>query len=184
MGLKLKPKKEEKILRDEERAFELRVKGHSQIEIAKELGLTQQGVSLILKRVTKKYAKIFLDNVAHIKNEQVSQLENVASEAMSAWYKSKERFNSNKKKYHASKIVNGKGALSEQLTEDKDQYGDPRYLHEFRKAKEDIRKVLGVDLVEKELMESDMISRIHIEVVGCEIPDKEVINIENTDVSN
>jgi len=152
-----KYKMDEKVQADEEQAFNLRVQGHSQLDIAKKMGLTQQGVSLILKRVTKKYAKIFLDNVAHIKNEQVSQLENVASEAMAAWYRS----------INTIKI---------------DEFGDPRYLHEFRKAKEAIRKILGMDLVEKELMESDMVGRIEIQVVGCEIPNKDVdlINDENT----
>jgi predicted transcriptional regulator len=173
MGAKLKPKKTEKILHDETRAFELRIKGHSQMEIAKVLGLTQQGVCSILKRVTRKYAQAFLSDVAHIKNEQVSQLENVASEAMAAWYRSKENFNSNKNKIN-TRGKDGKPALQERLVEERDQYGDPRYLHEFRKAKEDIRKVLGVDLVEKELLESDMVGRIQIEVVGCEVEDKDV----------
>lgn len=176
MGKKLKPKSDEKVLADEMAAFDMRVKGMPQWEIAKKLNMTQQAVSLILKRVTSRYAKEFLEDVAHTKNEHVIQLEEVASQAMEAWHKSKNTHEIKKQK----KTSHGGDDRSIEM---KDQYGDPRFLHEFRKAKEDIRKILGVDLVEQELFESDLVGRIQIEVIGCETEDMDVTYIANTENS-
>lgn len=151
-----KMNKDEQVLENERLAYDLRVKGMSQMQIAERLGLTQQAISIILKRATKKYALHFLSDLAVSKHEQVVQLERVASEAMHAWYQSMENY-------------------------EKTPNGDPRYLHEFRKAKEDIRKLLGMDLVEKELYEHDIVNRIQIELIGCEIKREEISPVQAKD---
>lgn len=157
-----KPQNDETTLKKEERAFKLRIKGWSQERIAKNLNMTQQGVSKALKRITKRFSKQFLGDVTHIKNEQIAQLENSAHEAMTAWYKSKEKHKIKKTKVKGSK----EGAqAAEKLDEERDQYGDPRYLSEFRKAKEDIRKIYGEGFFES-VESEEPITEIKINIIG------------------
>lgn len=157
--------KEESTLFKEEQAFKLRVQGWSQPQIAEELQMTQQGVSKALKRITKRFAKQFLDDVKVIKHEQVAQLENVAHEAMEAWYKSKEAHKKNHTKVKGAATKEGaKSAETNRFEED--QYGDPRYLGEFRKAKEDIRKILGTQYIEDE--GDEPITEIKINIIQPE----------------
>lgn len=151
MSRKVKPKMDEQVLADEKRAFELRLQGMSQHKIAEALNCSQQSVSIILRRVTEKYAKNFLSFVNEIKHMQVAQYENIAGEAMEAWYLSKKCPN-----------------------QEKGFFGDPKYLTTFMEAKRDIRKVLGFDSVERELIEADLIGKIEIEYIGCMTDNKEV----------
>lgn len=164
-----KPQNDETTIQKEEKAFKLRAKGWSQDRIASHLKMTQQGVSKALKRITKRFCKHFLEDVAYIKNEQIAQLEHVAHEAINAWYKSKE--------VHKTKRTKVKGAResgersAEKIDSEEEQYGDPRFLAEFRKAKEDIRKIIGTDLVEE--LYDDPITEIKINIIQPEIPEDE-----------
>ena len=97
-------------------AWELRVKGWSQVKIAEALQLSQAAISKILAKATKKYSEAYLQEVKTIKDEQVAQLEYVASQSMAAWEGSRA-----------------------------DTDGDPRFLHAFMQAKEHIRKIVGAD---------------------------------------
>ena len=97
-------------------AWELRVKGWSQMRIADSLQLSQAAVSKMLAKATAKYSSEFLQQVKNIKDEQVAQLEYVASQAMAAW----------------------EGSRGE-------SDGEPRFLHAFMQAKSDIRKIVGAD---------------------------------------
>lgn len=97
-------------------AWELRVKGWSQMRIADSLQISQAAVSKMLAKATIKYSAAFLEEVKNIKDEQVAQLEYAASQAMAAW----------------------EGSRGE-------SDGDPRYLHAFMQAKSDIRKIVGAD---------------------------------------
>ncbi len=140
--------KNEKTLTNEDRAFKLRVKGWSQCKIAGKLGMTQQGVSKALKRATCRYTKAFLADIRHVKNEQVAQLEHIAHEAIEAWYKSKT------------------GSTNE------NNHGDPRYLAEFRKAKQNIRETLGFKYLDDAEDDSPPLSEIRINIIKPEyIPD-------------
>lgn len=155
--------KEETTLYKEEQAFKLRVKGWAQHRIAKHLKMTQQGVSKALKRSTARFSKAYLDDVKQTKDEQVAQLENVAHEAISAWYKSKET--------HKSKRTKMKGAkegvrTAEKVDSESDQYGDPRFLAEFRKAKEDIRKIIGADLITNDTNKDESrVNKFEIQII-------------------
>lgn len=157
--------KTEKTLTNEEKAFQMRAKGFSQSRIAEELEMTQQGVSKALKRATERFAKAYLEDVKHIKDEQVMQLEYVASEAMEAWHESKKIRKSTRTKDKDSKKAQG------EKTTEQAMFGDPRYLAEFRKAKADIREILGVKYIETE--DDDLpLGEIRINIIKPEhIPD-------------
>lgn len=99
----------------EQKAWELRLNSWTQQRIALELGISQSAVSQILKRLLERYMYENLEEIECFKAEQIAQLENVAFEAMQAWER--------------SKIKNG----------------DVRCLAIALKAKEDIRKILGID---------------------------------------
>lgn len=103
--------------------WQLRMKGWTYEAIAKKLGISDSAVSKALNVITKRYSERHMEDVDRIKAEQVASLEQVASEAYRAWLRSK------KKK--------------------QDEYGDPRYLVIFMKAKEDIRKIVGADAPKK-----------------------------------
>lgn len=161
--------KEEKTLSNEEKAFQMRASGLAQWQIAEKLGMTQQGVSKTLKRATKRFAEAYLADVKHIKDEQVLQLEYVASQAMEAWHESKQIRKSTSTKAkgkQGSKKVQGEKTITEQA-----MYGDPRYLAEFRKAKSEIREILGVKYIETE--DDDLpLGEIRINIIKPEnIPD-------------
>lgn len=144
----------DQIIQKEEKAFRLREKGWSQLKIAEQLNMTQQGVSKALKRITKRFSQRFLQNVSHAKYEQVAQLEHIAHEAMIAWYNSK----------NSIKPKRGRACH---------QFGDPRFLMVFRKAKEDIRNILGTDAFTEESECSNTITAIKINIIG---PDGRIMN--------
>lgn len=135
----------EKILEKEARAFQLRKMGWTQDRIAAEVGMTQQGVAKALKRITARFYKEFMADVKAIKEEQVVQLDQVADESMQAWYKSKSS----------------------------DEPGDPRFLANFMKAKEGIRKIVGADIPPDPEDNEDPIDSIRIKIIHPEvIPDE------------
>ncbi len=109
-------------LERERKVWRLRLKSWSQENIAAELGITQSAVSQILKRLFERYYEENMVEIEQVKVEQVAQLEYIASEAMRAWVRSKK--NSQRK-------------------------NDVRYLSAAMKAKEDIRKILGIDAPSK-----------------------------------
>lgn len=134
--------KEEKLYRDS-RIWDLRVKENkTQDSIAKELNTTQKTVSKVLQKLNLVYYQAFVERMDVVKQEQVAQLEIVAQEAWGAWVKSKEQHVS------TTECSGGEGG-GYYSTNTSDQYGDPRYLTIYLKAKEDIRKILGIDAATK-----------------------------------
>lgn len=127
-----------------EKVWDLRKKGWTYELIAKEVGVTVGSVSKILTRLTKVYNDRFIEDVAKVKAEQVSSLEQVGYEAYQAWERSKEVAKLIRQKKAVS--ANGESlGISEQILESRDQDGDPRYLTLYLKSKEDIRKIIGAD---------------------------------------
>ena len=173
MRTQYRPTKEETTLSNEDKAFKLRVQGWSQPRIADELGMTQQGVSKALKRATQKFAKAYLEDVKQIKNERVAQLEHVANEAIEAWYKSKEAKKSTRFKVKGIKDSD-KPTVGEKTNIEENQFGDPRYLEQFRKAKSDIRDILGAKYIVDDFSD-EPISGIKINIIrpGDKLDDAE-----------
>lgn len=116
-----KPKSDQEVLADEDKAWHLRTRGWTQQRIGDELGVCQQTVSVMLKRASAKFHERFMQDIKVVKDEQVAQLSLVADEALQGWFNSKKK------------------------VKNKISCGDTKYLTEFRKALEDIRKILGAD---------------------------------------
>lgn len=125
------------------KAWNMRLEGKTYDEIAVALGMTKNGVASILYREAMRYGRMHTQHVEAVKAEQVAQLEHTASQAMQAWNRSKEDWKSARQEFvrQGNEVVQeGKGTAIKS-----DQYGDPRYLLVFIKAKEDIRKIIGAD---------------------------------------
>lgn len=145
----------------EERAWLLRQQFWTEERIARDLGVTQQAVSKMLKRVRVRLAKEFKDRAEEIKAEQTTQLSHIADEAMQAWHKSREnaemtrtitREVGEKKSSTRSPFdreddpVGGEPVtVTETTFESKGQSGNASHLREAREALGDIRKIWGLD---------------------------------------
>jgi DNA-binding CsgD family transcriptional regulator len=129
--------RKEVTLAREAQIWALRLKGHTQVRIAGELGIHQGTVSKILGRVSTRVARQLHREIAQRKAEQVFQLEHVAQEAMEAWERSK----------RAATVVQKRTAAGEDTTimDVTSQVGDPRFLETAIAALADIRKVLDMD---------------------------------------
>ena len=128
--------------------------------------MTQQGVSKALKRATQRFAKAYLEDMKQIKDEQVAQLEHVASEAIGAWYESKTIRKSTRTKVKGDK--NSKKRSGEKTEIEEAMHGDPRYLAEYRKAKADIREILGIKYIETEDDDKPPLGEIRINIIQPE----------------
>lgn len=104
-------------LEREKRAWELRQRCWTQQKIADELNISQSAVSQILNRLCTRYHEENLHDIEQTKIEMINQLELIAYEAFHAWEETK-------------------------FT----KYRSARYLDTVMKAKEQIRKILGIDL--------------------------------------
>lgn len=140
-----KPKTDEEVLAHEEEAWNLRVHGWTQSRIANKLGVTQQAVSVMLKRAGVKFRERFMLDIKHVKDEQVAQLQLVADEALQGWFRSKEAIKRNVTKLKQGKGRGKKPYIDSKSVSEFEACGDTKYLTEFRKALEDIRKILGAD---------------------------------------
>jgi hypothetical protein len=146
----------------EELAWELRIQGMRERDIAQEIekaGLgtvTQQAVSLMLTRLEARALKAMTDRVGGVKARQTDSLWLIFDEAMKAWERSK---TANKS---ITKRIDSRGGRkpaaddspaatgSEQVTTRiADQDGDPRFLDQARSALFDIRRIWGIDAPSK-----------------------------------
>lgn len=127
--------KPEQTRENERRAWELRTRGWTQDRIARELKLTQAGVSLILKRVVKRVLKDLGDDIVARKVEQEARLEHVVDEMMQAWERSKP----------VEVGAEGETVIVPANAQNRNPEGDPRFIEQYRNALADIRKIWGVD---------------------------------------
>jgi|GEM_PF-6436713 len=82
------PRNKQELLERETRAWSLRCRGWTEQAIAEDLGLTQQAVSAILKRVAgRKYAALE-ESVKEQKVTQLEQLDYLQHQAMEGWERS------------------------------------------------------------------------------------------------
>ena len=147
---KVKKQTTEKTLYNDKTAFDLRVKGWSQLRIAEHLGVSQSAISLILTRVNAKYAKNFMSKINDVKTEQVAQHQFIIDESMGAWTKSK---NPRKRKNKDGEV--------EQIS----AHGDARYLDTAMRAMESIRKILGVHLIDPGEDKDQIFGKVMLEVI-------------------
>lgn len=117
-------------LERDRKIWELRQRFYTYEAIGLELGISKKSVCVRLSRLTKRYRDRHLDDVDRIKTEQIAEHEHLAHEAYQAWERSKNEL----KKFNDADL-------------DHDQHvnGDPRYLDMVMKAKQAIRKIVGLD---------------------------------------
>lgn len=123
-------------------AWNMRLKGYTQNEIAAYLGIKQQSVSELLERVRDMYRTEFMEDVDQTKQEQVAELMNSYRDVMNSW--------------ELSKKVGPFGQHPN------NQYGDVKYINAGVAILAEIRKILGADAPIKFDMDFD-VSKYSIE---------------------
>jgi predicted transcriptional regulator len=139
--------------RDEE-IWDLRVKGYTQVEIAKKVGIAQPNISKSLKRIANNHHKEFTEDIHQYKKHQTVILEEMASSALKQYLRSqKPLINTTQSGVYREDPKTGKkvavGKVITTITK-QEQNGDPRLLTAFFKAQEEIRKIWGFDNVTKD----------------------------------
>ena len=150
-------------------AFDLAVKGLTQVQIADELArqglgeVSHQAVSKMLNRVEQRMLKEMSKQVKLMKVRQTARLERISREAEEGWERSKQPQKALATKHGPSGENGQPGPILESQTTLRDQDGDPRYLEQARQALADIRKIWGVD--EPSQTKNDISGRLALEIV-------------------
>lgn len=115
-------------------------------EICKAVNIEPQTLYVRYHWITRAHIARFDEMVAHEKFAQISDLTRVSNEAWQAWLDSRRQM----KRMSKTKIKGFKNQQAELIQEMEhatawDQYGDPRFLDVFLRAKGDIRKIMGAD---------------------------------------
>jgi len=128
---------------NETRAFELRARGLTLRAIAKELGLSPEGVRKVLKRVDDRELAALSESYQNLKVAQDSRLETIISESFEAWFKSKEPLR------RVRQTTNAEG---EEVTVNEaiEREGTVAYLDRARAALADQRSLWGLDVQAQE----------------------------------
>jgi transcriptional regulator with XRE-family HTH domain len=127
--------------------MELTILGWSQHQIAADLGLSQAGVSRILRRIETRLVREFAAMVERQKARHTLRLEYLFKEAVDAWDRSKTD-TTRRRQRKTESAQGGPGATIAEIVVE-NQHGDPRYLDEARKALADHRKLWGLDAPQK-----------------------------------
>lgn len=104
-------------------AWEMRLKGKTQREIADFLGIRQQSVYGLLQSVKNDFFAAYMDDIEKVKEEHVMVIAKIASEAYESWHVSKELVSS---KFY--------------------KIGDVKYLYAYLRCLADIRRITGADI--------------------------------------
>jgi hypothetical protein len=134
----------------EARAWELRVQGRTQKEIAGDLereGLgrvSQAAVSKMLGRTEARLAREVTENIALCRVLQLERLEYLYRQAMRAWERSKEDGQSEQRKTLGEPGA-GEPRLIQTVHTTWTRCGNPAFLGAARRALADIRKLLGLN---------------------------------------
>lgn len=154
----------EVVLQRERDAWKFRQLGWSQRRIAEELGISQPAVCQALARISAKYTKSTMKNVAAVKGEQIVMLEEIRDDAMQAWRRSQLDYQEMTVRRQRVTDENAENIDADTLEdwplpEDDDsnkrleittivtrgQVGDPRFLKIAMEASAEIRKITGID---------------------------------------
>lgn len=129
------------------RAVELAILGWSQHQTAAELGISQAAVSKILRRVDQRALEELRATVEQQKVRHTWRLDHLYAESMRAWEQSKSDTTRRRQRKTDSASGDAGATVAEIVVEN--QYGDPRFLEEGRKALADLRKLWGLDAPQK-----------------------------------
>jgi len=115
------------------------VKGMKQVEIGRELGLSQSDVSTTIARIKKEYSTKRLNKYQTYVNHELLKLDTVEREAWAAWERSIGR---------SKKVVtrkDGQGNIIDKTITTDDLPGDPRYLTAINATVDRRIRLLGLD---------------------------------------
>lgn len=126
----------------EHQVLELWLQGQTQHQVAEALGITQAGVSKILKRADERFFREREQEIRRLKAQQTRQLLHVWSELMKAWHAS-QRDLPTKRQRRTDGAHGGASTMAEIVSQPR--HGDPRYLVAALQALADIRKLWGLD---------------------------------------
>jgi len=134
--------------RDYLKETELYLKGKYQVEIAEEIGITQQQVGYDLRIIQKRWIKETILNLDQHRIKELGKIDQLEREAWDAWEKSKDE--SNVKITYAKGLTQDKEGKLTSSSLDKtnkveDGNGNPKYLEIVLKCIERRCKMLGID---------------------------------------
>lgn len=122
----------------EHNAWQLRLKGQTQTEIAAVLGISQSAVSRALRRFEQRVFQQLSDNIGRLKGRLTAQLEHTAAEAWRAWEASKEPV------VTVETTDDDQGNRKVKRIVRTPKTGDPRFLAEYRQALADQVGIWGL----------------------------------------
>lgn len=115
--------------------------GKQQVEIAKELNVTQQQVSYDLKTLQTRWAQLSIAKIDDAKARELAKLDNLEREYWAAWLDSKKEFRSTA----TERSKGGKNAGTKVQIKKERRDGDPRFLDGVKSCIERRCKILGLD---------------------------------------
>lgn len=135
--------------RDRRRIADLYLRGRLQVDIAQELGISQQTVSLELKALHREWLASALIDVDRAKAKELAKVDRLEQEYWTAWERSCEDAETVTEK---GKGASGKDKPTEfeKTIQRKGQAGDPRFLQGLQWCIERRCKILGIDAPEKQ----------------------------------
>lgn len=122
----------------EAKAWELRLKSKTQTEIAAELGISQSGVSRVLRRFERRVFEKLSKDIGRLKGRLTAQLEHTAAAAWEAWEASKEP------SVTVETTDDDAGNRKIKRIVRTPKTGDPRFLAEYRQALADQVGIWGL----------------------------------------
>jgi predicted transcriptional regulator len=117
--------------------------GYEQMEIAEQLGVSQQQVSYDLRTLNARWRQASFDDTAAEKQEILAEERWIKRQAREEYSRSRACTKKERKKL-ASTGTNGK-ERREAMTETQERFGDPRYLAIIQASNKAIREIRGLD---------------------------------------
>jgi hypothetical protein len=118
--------------------IDLATRGIRQADIATAVGITRQGVTKALKRISEAALRELTADVRHLKALQTRRLEFLYRESVAAWERSKGPA-------EQTSVATGGKEGDRTTTTTRGQCGDPRHLEAARAALGDIGKLWGLN---------------------------------------
>jgi transcriptional regulator with XRE-family HTH domain len=123
------------------KAWDLRMEGKTQAEIAARLGVTQSAVSRSLKRISSRLNQEFILHAETVLALHTERLNRIHDRAMSEWERSREDL--------VTLTEEDNGGLLKTVTSRRNRTGDPALLAQAMAAMRDVRRLWGLESMER-----------------------------------
>lgn len=141
------------LARDRRRIAGLYLEGRLQVDIAREVGLSQSTVSNDLKALQRIWLKSSLIDINEAKAREIAEIDNLEREYYKAWHRSREDAETLRQE-------GDKEGLDKVTKTSKGQAGDPRFLSGIQWCIERRCKILGVDAPERSDVGGEVVVRL------------------------